>query len=206
MSFWIEAQALKLRLSSNLLRCIDLAFNRFGRCCLRDFLSLPDFYLTVKLCLHSLRGRSTRCWQVLLACESQPAYRMNVPLKVVALRKISKSDQQTTLEPLGLTGDKSPGSCNGLFSEGFPTGVQGLLPHLTQRTIFPLPSSGRLKATGRIHCSNCNFQRVTQPLFIRKPRPSSGCAVCDFQRVAQPLSVCKCFPMFRLAVLAAFKE
>ena len=137
---------------------------------------------------------------------SQPAHRMNVPLRVVALRKISKSDQQTTPEPLGLTGDKSPGSCNGLFSEGFPTGVQGLLPHLTQRTIFPLPSSGRLKATGRIHCSNCNFQRVAQPLFIRKPRPLSGFAVCDFQRVAQPLSVCKCFPMFRLAVLAASKE
>jgi hypothetical protein len=40
-----------------------------------------------------------------LACESQPACRMNVPLRGVALRKISKSDQQTTLEPLGLTGD-----------------------------------------------------------------------------------------------------
>ena len=32
-----------------------------------------------------------------------------------------------------------PGSCNGLFSGGFPTGAQGLLPHLTQRTCFPLP-------------------------------------------------------------------
>jgi len=42
-----------------------------------------------------------------------------------------------------------PGSCNGLFSEGFPTGVQGLLPHLTQRTsittCFPLPSTGQAK-------------------------------------------------------------
>ena len=28
----------------------------------------------------------------------------------------------------------APGSCNGLFSVGFPTGVQGLSPHLTQRT------------------------------------------------------------------------
>jgi hypothetical protein len=40
-----------------------------------------------------------------------------------------------------------PGSCNSLFSEGFPTGVQGHLPHLTQRTsittCFPLPSTGQ---------------------------------------------------------------
>ena len=30
---------------------------------------------------------------------------------------------------------RTPGSCNGLFSAGFPTGVQGLQPHLIQRTI-----------------------------------------------------------------------
>ncbi len=39
-------------------------------------------------------------------------------------------------------GSCTPGSCNGLFSVGFPTGVQGHLPHLTQRTSFPLPSDG----------------------------------------------------------------
>ena len=31
----------------------------------------------------------------------------------------------------------------GLFSAGFPTAVQGRLPHLTERTSFPLPSSGQ---------------------------------------------------------------
>ena len=40
-------------------------------------------------------------------------------------------------------GRSTPGSCNGLFSAGFPTGVQGRLPHLTQRTSFPLPSTGQ---------------------------------------------------------------
>ncbi len=30
-----------------------------------------------------------------------------------------------------------------MFSAGFPTGVQGLQPHLTQRTCFPLPSTGQ---------------------------------------------------------------
>ena len=31
------------------------------------------------------------------------------------------------------------GSCNGMFSGGFPTGAQGHLPRLTQRTCFPIP-------------------------------------------------------------------
>jgi hypothetical protein len=52
----------------------------------------------------------------------------------------------------------TPGSCNGLFSVGFPTGAQGHLPHLTQRTssITLLPTSltraGR-QATGRLYCN-----------------------------------------------------
>jgi hypothetical protein len=52
----------------------------------------------------------------------------------------------------------TPGSCNGLFSVGFPTGVQGHSPRLTQRTssITLLPTSlkraGHL-ATGRLYCN-----------------------------------------------------
>ena len=55
---WIEAQAFTLRLSPNLLRCIDLAFYRVCRCRLRDFIRISTFHLAVKLCLHPLRGRS----------------------------------------------------------------------------------------------------------------------------------------------------
>lgn len=36
-----------------------------------------------------------------------------------------------------------PGHAMAMFSEGLPTAVQGRLPHLTERTSFPLPSSGQ---------------------------------------------------------------
>jgi hypothetical protein len=61
-------------------------------------------------------------------------------------------------------GRSTPGSCNGLFSVGFPTGVQRCTSCATRKTLrtsFPLPSNRRSlisdraghTATGRLHCS-----------------------------------------------------
>jgi hypothetical protein len=50
-----------------------------------------------------------------------------------------------------------------LFSVGFPTGVQGCaacVSHLTQRTSFPLPSSGRPHGHREAPLLICNFQRL----------------------------------------------
>ena len=50
-----------------------------------------------------------------------------------AQRKISKSNQHSVLAPLRRAKGVLPfGSCNGLFSAGFPTGVQGVRPTLPQ--------------------------------------------------------------------------
>ena len=60
----------------------------------------------------------------------------------VTPRKISKIDQRTMRPATWAHGRSTPGSCTGLFSEGFPTGAQGHLPHLTQRTpLLRLPTS-----------------------------------------------------------------
>jgi len=60
------------------------------------------------------------------------------------LRKINQSRNQIRAEPILAreARDESPtsGLAMGLFSAGFPTGVEGHLPHLTQRTgFFSLP-------------------------------------------------------------------
>ena len=67
-------------------------------------------------------------------------------------------------------GRLTPGSCNGLFSEGFPTAVQGHLPRLTQRTCSitcasHFPQTGQTtKATGRLYCSSATFQEYHEIL------------------------------------------
>jgi len=54
----------------------------------------------------------------------------------------------------------SPGSCNGLFSEGFPTGVQGYSTDLTRpyEPASHFPFRAGPTATGRLHCSSATFQ------------------------------------------------
>jgi hypothetical protein len=61
------------------------------------------------------------------------SHRSLLRLKVTP-RQISKIDQRAKHRATRAHERLTPGSCNGLFSAGFPTGVQGRLPHLTQRT------------------------------------------------------------------------
>jgi hypothetical protein len=82
--------------------------------------------------------------------------------------QISKSNQHNVLAPLGRAkGVFLPfGLCNGLFSAGFPTGAQGVhptLPHPDPTNQLPTSLYGQAQqATGRLHCSYCNFSRVAQ--------------------------------------------
>jgi hypothetical protein len=102
----------------------------------------------------------------------------------------------------------TPGSCNGLFSAGFPTGVQGLLPHLTQRTSlisFPLPSWGRPQGHREALLLTCNFQRVAHanpycklssrslPAFWARLR-------CNYPRVAIAPLDCKLRNLWKASV------
>jgi hypothetical protein len=72
-------------------------------------------------------------------------------------------------EPILAHGNKIPGSCNGLFSEGFPTeGPGGKLTHPTLRTSFPLPTQGRPNGHREAPLLISNFPRVAQHLLACK--------------------------------------
>ena len=56
-------------------------------------------------------------------------------------------------------GRYSPGSCNGLFSVGFPTGALGILTLTRPNEPAPhFPSRAGHAATGRLHCSLATFK------------------------------------------------
>jgi hypothetical protein len=75
----------------------------------------------------------------------------------LALRKKSKERPAKIARAARARGRSTPGSCNGLFSVGFPTGVQRCTSSATRKTLrtsFPLPlDRAGHTATGRLHCS-----------------------------------------------------
>ena len=117
----------------------------------------------------SCQARSFLCWRPLKLVVGGRSPRANFdrprrenPIQNVALRKISKSDQQTAPEPLGLTGDKSSWVLQCLVLCGVPYSGSGATaspdPTNSITTCFPLPSSGR--PIGHREALYCNFLRV----------------------------------------------
>jgi hypothetical protein len=70
-----------------------------------------------------------------------------------------------------------------MFSAGFPTGVQGHLPHLTQRTSFPLPSSGQ--ATRPPGGSTAQQQLFKSTTAYSRLQPATGNAGFRFKQPAE---------------------
>jgi hypothetical protein len=103
--FWIEARLLH-QVVLELVALADTAFDRFYQRFCANLLNISDFHPRVKLNF-SLRRRPFQLTVggLFLAYEIRSAWPGRIPFKSVAQRKISKSDQQTTLEPIGLTGD-----------------------------------------------------------------------------------------------------
>ena len=72
--------------------------------------------------------------------------------------QISKNDRRKRARAAKAHRGFNPGSCNGLFSEGFPTGVRGTClarpyePALQPASQFPLGAGP--KATGKQNCSS----------------------------------------------------
>ena len=93
-----------------------------------------------------------------------------VPLaarKGLASRKISKIDQTKNPEPLGFAGDKTPGSCNGLFSLGIPySGSRGSCLTLSNEPASHFPHRAGHTATGRLHC--------LLTAYLQLPKSSTG--------------------------------
>ena len=102
------------------------AFDRFRYRFCANLLNLSNFHLLVKPNLfHRPRPLKLIVGGLFLIRESRSACWNGVLSRRVALRKISKSDRRTMrLSRLG-SQELPPGSCNGLFSAGFPTGVSG---------------------------------------------------------------------------------
>jgi hypothetical protein len=119
------------------------SFSRLRHFC-ANFLRLSRFQSHVKVIYFSLSGRSNSLLAVVPAERSRPLDKANLISRKSHSAKYQRStdERPASPEPLRLTG-YSPGSCNRLFSVGFPTGVQGFLtnkPRLTQRTSITLAS------------------------------------------------------------------
>jgi hypothetical protein len=157
------------KLSSNLLRssvCVGLHSPPFLRepfkltklsslCQLRSFLSA--------------QGRSN----------SMLAYvpRMRISIELTGISsvqkyraaQISKSDQRKAPEPVWLTGDNLLGPAMACSLRVSLQGFRGELPHLTQRTSFPLPSTGQaIRPPGGSTANFCNFPRVSETTLVCK--------------------------------------
>ena len=153
---WIEAQAVTPGRPRTYCAA-DFAFDRIYRRFCANFLKLSKIHLLVKVNRRSARSRSNSLWTVV------PRLQLSIS-QAARCRSTHRAAQNIKERPAiharadRARGRISPGSCNGLFSVGFPTGVQGRLPHLTQRTSFPLPSDGAgHTATGRLHCSSATL-------------------------------------------------
>ena len=130
-ALWIEAQAVTPGCPRTCCAWPNSHFSvLFGRFC-ANFLNLSNFLLYVKhysrLIYNLSRLRHTTCMAVFRLDSIRPQ-RLNlqsVSNQQVRIAAQNFKQQPASLEPLRLTRGFSSGSCNGLFSEGFPTGVQG---------------------------------------------------------------------------------
>jgi hypothetical protein len=148
------------RLSSNLLRLLTSRLTAVVSVFARTFqtyrrsepLSSPHF--------HFAEAAPTRCWRCLLACEFYVGSTgTELLFSSVAQRKISNIDPT---EPLVAHRSFLLGHAMACSLRDSLQGLQGLLPHLTQRTSittsFPLPSTGQaVQATGRLYRSSATF-------------------------------------------------
>jgi len=153
------------KVSSNLLRAPKTASDCDYRRFCANFLNLSNFLLYVNLIFVLILyipkpsklvvgGRSRN------AVSSKRSARKPVRISYFAQRKISNSDQQLP-EPLGLARDQLSGHA---MACSLRDSLQGLRDraflHLTLRTSFPLPSSGRPHGHREAPSLICNFLRV----------------------------------------------
>ena len=135
------------RLSSNLLRSPATRCTAFTGVFARTFQTYRTLALKSSLISSRTRGRSNSplaacspCANPICLAGKTPAQKhraaLNINERPANRARAAKAHRRLP-----------PGSCNGLFSEGFPTEVQGRLPRLNQRTsittCFPLPSTGQ---------------------------------------------------------------
>jgi hypothetical protein len=124
--------------------------------------------------------------------------------------QISKIDRRKRARAAKAHRELNPGSCNGLFSEGFPTGVRGSClarpyePALQPASRFPLRAGP--KATGKqTALVQLSKSSISHPLLQIAPEPA-GTALCNLPRIAiarsesnrqplwkAPFSVGKCY-------------
>ena len=117
---------------------------RFGA----NFLRLSNFPSPVKL-FFALRFRGKSFWFGIRSFGAN----------IRAAQNLKDQPAQKMPEPILAHGNKIPGSCNGLFSEGFPTegpGENELTRPCEPASHFPLRAGPT--ATGRLHCSFPTFQ------------------------------------------------
>ncbi len=147
------------KVSSNLLRWLYLRFlapfNHFGA----NFLTLSDFRLRVnRLFCFFLKAARTRCRQVFLASKKRVRRTGKSPAKMFRAAQNIKQ-RPAFARAAKARGSSLPGLAMGLFSAGFPTGVQGIAFDLTRpyepASLFPLGAGHT--ATGRLHCSFRTF-------------------------------------------------
>jgi hypothetical protein len=153
-----------VKVSSNLLRGLDLAASLHRLVTLATSPILPDFHLFVKLHLFA-SGPPNSLLAVSSLHPNRSARKRSLNQRHRS-RKISKSDQRSTPEPIRLTGERTPGSCDGLFTVGFPTGVLGFNTRSTNQLSNSL--SGQAKRPPESATNHLQlFKSITRSLALQ---------------------------------------
>jgi len=158
-------------------------------------------------------------------------WQWKIPLKQRRTAQNIKDDRRNSSEPLGLTGDNLLGLAMACSLRDSQQGFRGLQPHLTQRTSYPLPSSGRpfghreapllIKQLPKSNTAALCLQTASVvPVRCLRLSKSSTTTLClqvlCFVQLSTALPLSKstrsslslqaAIPIFRFALLATFKE
>jgi hypothetical protein len=187
--FWIEARAVTPRCPRTCCArptCTSKCLPAFLREPSKAIELLAPCQILFPAYLDTIRGRSNSLLAV-VPSSGEPESVDEKPIRIsyFAQRKISNSDQKLP-EPLGLARDQLSGLAMACSLRDSLQGFRDLaFLHLTLRTSFPLPSTGRPHGHREAPSLICNFQRLAHATLVCNSRltlPSPP--RCNFPRIA----------------------
>jgi hypothetical protein len=147
--------------SSNLLRSPVSAFDRVCRRFCANPLNLSNFPLRVKRGRFTPEAAQTRCWRKCSSVANLDLPGGESPFSEASHSAKYQRAASKTRSSLQGSRELNSGSCNGLFSAGFPTGVHGCASAYLTRPNEPashFPHRAGQTATGRLHCPSATVK------------------------------------------------
>jgi hypothetical protein len=187
-----------VKVSSNLLRGLDLAASLHRLASLATFPILSDLHLVVKL--HLFASGPPNSLLAVRSLHSNRSARKRSLNQKHRSRKISKSDQRSTPEPIGLTGDNS-WVLRWLVLCGIPYRGSGL-QHQIREPAFQLPFRAGQSASGKLNQSSATFQEYHTISCLASRAVFLGFAFRSFLRLPETAVFCKLDRLWRFCFSA----